>query len=164
MIDFHSVYERHAQDLYRFALYLSGNRAVAEDLVADAFVRLWTASGDIRNETIKGYLLTIVRNLYFTSRRHTARQVPLDEVDVVADVAASIDVRLEQREELARVREMLGTLSDVDRSALLLRALHAMPYDEIARALEISTAAAKVKVHRARLKLVEACRAQEVSS
>lgn len=172
MIDFHSVYERHARDLFRFALYLSGNRAVAEDLVADAFVKLWTASGEIRSETIKGYLLTIVRNLHFTSRRRAARQLPLGDESVVADLAASIDVRLEQREDLARVRAVLGTLSDVDRSALLLRALHDLPYDEIARALEISVAAAKVKVHRARLRLVEKCRPapssverpQEVSS
>ena len=85
---------------------------------------------------------------------------------------ASIEVRIEQREALARVRDVLGTLSEVDRSALLLRALHDMPYDEIARALGISTAAAKVKVHRARLKLAEksgpalssAERPQEVSS
>lgn len=164
MIDFHSVYQRHAKDLYRFALYLSGDRALAEDLVADAFVRLWTASGDIRTATIKGYLLTIVRNLYFTSRRRSERQTCLNDADVVADLAASIDTRIEQREELALVRKVLATLSETDRAALLLRALHAMPYDEIANALEISTAAAKVKIHRARLKLLEACRPQEVSS
>ena len=172
MIDFHSLYERHAPDLYRFALYLSGNKALAEDLVADAFVRLWTASGAIRADTVKAYLLTIVRNLYFTSRRRSARQAALEDPDVLADVAASIDVRLEQREELARVRETLATFSEIDRSALLLRALHDMPYDDIARALEISVAAAKVKVHRARLKLVQTCRPalsavegpQEVSS
>lgn len=164
MIDFHSVYERHAGDLLRFALYLTGDRAAAEDLVADAFVRLWTAHGEIRMDTIKGYLFAIVRNLFLTSRRRAARQAPLDDAAVVADLAASIDTRLEQREELARVREALATLSEVDRAALLLRALHDLPYEEIARALGISLAAAKVKVHRARLKLAGIGRPQEVSS
>jgi RNA polymerase sigma-70 factor, ECF subfamily len=164
MIDFHTVYERHAADLRRFALYLSGNPAVADDLVADAFVRLWTARGEIRTETLRAYLMAIVRNLYLTSRRRGARDVALDDTLVVADLAASVQMRLEQREQLAAVRATLASLSEVDRSALLLRALHDMPYDEIARVLEISLAAAKVKVHRARLRLASVTSRERVPS
>jgi len=47
----------------------------------------------------------------------------------------------------------LQTLAEIDRAALLLRALEDMPYEEIARTLGISLASAKVKVHRARLML-----------
>jgi RNA polymerase sigma-70 factor (ECF subfamily) len=164
MIDFHTIYERHAGDLHRFALYLTGNPALADDLVADAFVRLWTSSGAIRTETVRAYLIAIVRNLYLNSRRQSGRNVPLDNTHVVADVAASIDVRLEQREALARVREVLASLAEVDRSALLLRALHGLPYDQIARVLDISLAAAKVKVHRARLRLAAAVTGEQVLS
>jgi RNA polymerase sigma-70 factor (ECF subfamily) len=153
MIDLHVVYQRHAADLRRFALYLTGNPAQADDLVAEAFVRLWTATGEVRTETVKAYLIAIVRNLFLNSRRRDARDVPLDDTHVVADVAASIELRLEQREQLAHVRATLASLAEVDRSALLLRALHDMPYEEIARVLDISLAAAKVKVHRARLRL-----------
>ena len=90
MIDFHTVYARHAADLRRFALYLTGNPALADDLVADAFVRLWTTTTAIRTETVKGYLIAIVRNLYLNSRRRDARDVPLDDTHAIADVAASI--------------------------------------------------------------------------
>ncbi|MGQ0733769.1 MAG: RNA polymerase sigma factor [Acidobacteriota bacterium] len=164
MIDFHTVYQRHAGELRRFALYLSGNPAIADDLVADAFVRLWTTTGEIRTETIKGYLIAIVRNLYLNSRRRGARDVPLDDTHVVVDLAASIDTRLEQREQLALVRATLASLAEIDRSALLLRALHEMPYEEIARVLEISVAAAKVKVHRARLRLAAVLTKEKVLS
>ena len=164
MIDFHTVYERHAADLHRFALYLTGNPALADDLVADAFVRLWTASGGIRTDTVRAYLIAIVRNLYLNSRRRGARDVPLDDTHVVADVAASIDARIEHRETLARVRATLASFPEIDRSALLLRALHDMPYDEIARVLNISLAAAKVKVHRARLRLAAALTEEKVLS
>jgi RNA polymerase sigma-70 factor (ECF subfamily) len=58
--------------------------------------------------------------------------------------------------ELDRTRDAIQTLSEVDRTALLLRIQHEMPYDEIARILEIPLTTAKVKVHRARLKLAEA--------
>jgi RNA polymerase sigma-70 factor (ECF subfamily) len=46
-------------------------------------------------------------------------------------------------------------LPEKDRAALLLRAMEGMPYEQIARTLGISVSAAKVKVHRARLALVD---------
>ena len=54
---------------------------------------------------------------------------------------------------MRQLRVALLELSDVDRTALLMRAQEGLRYDEIARALDVSVSAAKVKVHRARLKL-----------
>jgi RNA polymerase sigma-70 factor (ECF subfamily) len=51
------------------------------------------------------------------------------------------------------VLEGLRQLPEIDRAALLMRTHGEMPYEEIARILKVSTANAKVKVHRARLKL-----------
>ena len=53
----------------------------------------------------------------------------------------------------------LQTLPEIDRAAVLLRAEEGMSYEEVAAALGISPVAARVKVHRARLKLAEALRA-----
>jgi RNA polymerase sigma-70 factor (ECF subfamily) len=50
----------------------------------------------------------------------------------------------------------LARLPEIDRAAVLMRADGGLPYEEIAAALQVSVAAAKVKVHRARLKLAEA--------
>jgi RNA polymerase sigma-70 factor (ECF subfamily) len=55
--------------------------------------------------------------------------------------------------ELKAVLAALQTLPEIERAAVLLRAEEGMSYDEIAAALEISPVAARVKVHRARLKL-----------
>jgi RNA polymerase sigma-70 factor (ECF subfamily) len=52
----------------------------------------------------------------------------------------------------------LQTLPEIDRAAVLLRAEEGMSYEEVAAALGISPVAARVKVHRARLKLAEALR------
>ena len=61
---------------------------------------------------------------------------------------------MELQLELQRVQRVLQTLSEIDRAAFVLRVQHALPYAEIARMLEISLAAAKVKVHRVRKKLL----------
>lgn len=74
--DFHTLYERHAPDVLRFALYLSGNRAEAEDLAAEAFARAWTATDPIRTATVKAHLFAIVRNLV---RERARRQRPQGE-------------------------------------------------------------------------------------
>lgn len=57
--------------------------------------------------------------------------------------------------DLRVVLTALAALPEIDRAAALMRADDALTYDEIAAALGISVAAAKVKVHRARLKLAE---------
>jgi RNA polymerase sigma factor (sigma-70 family) len=60
-----------------------------------------------------------------------------------------------QQAELGAVVSSLRLLPEIDRAALLMRALHGLPYQEIAVALGISVSAARVKVHRARASLMK---------
>ena len=77
MDGFREPYERYYTDVYRFALFLTGDVARAEDLAADTFVRAWTARDRIRQETVRAYLLTVTRNLFRdhvrAARPHVAR-------------------------------------------------------------------------------------------
>ena len=44
MLDFHELYTRYAADVHRFALFLSGNRALADDITSETFLRAWSSS------------------------------------------------------------------------------------------------------------------------
>lgn len=156
LVDFGALYQAHARDLRRFALYLSGNAALADDLVSEAFVRAWTVRERVEMATVRGYLFTIVRNLFLKQRRHERRHVALDER--LADARPGPDERAGGHQDLEVVLAALAALPEVDRAALLMRADEGVPYEEIAAALGISTVAAKVKVHRARLRLAESLR------
>jgi RNA polymerase sigma-70 factor (ECF subfamily) len=149
--DLSALYRKYAPDVFRFALYLSGERSEAEDITAETFVRVWAAPGRIEMTTVKGYLFTIARNLFLQGLRKRSRHVDLDHEP--ADAQASPHARAEQKAELRAVVAGMEKLPEVDRAVLLMRALDGMPYEEIARALGISLGAAKVKVHRARLAL-----------
>jgi len=151
MTDLDALYRRYAAEVFRFALYLTGERSDAEDITSETFVRAWTSSTPIALATVRGYLFTIARNLFLQSRRNSARSVTLDE-DLRAARASPLE-ETEHRTELAAVIARLRTLPEVDRSALVMRAEYDMAYEEIARALGISVPAARVKVHRARLAL-----------
>jgi RNA polymerase sigma-70 factor (ECF subfamily) len=149
--DFHALYVRYSPDVFRFALYLSGDRHDAEDITSETFVRAWTAPGPIRAATVKGYLLTIARNLFLAGRKKRAREVPVPES--IADPGPGPAAPAELDSELAAAVASLQRLSEVDRAALVMRAVEEMSYDEIAHALGISLAATKVRIHRARLAL-----------
>ncbi len=155
MDDFSALYRKYAPDVFRFALYLSGDRSQAEDIASETFVRVWASSEPIQLATVKGYLFTIARNLFLQGLRGKSRLVGLSaELDrELPDPQASPYVQAERKEELNAVLAGLQKLPEIDRAALLMRALDGLAYEEISRALGISLASAKVKVHRARLAL-----------
>ena len=150
-LDFHSLYRNHAPDVYRFALFLSGDRTLAEDIVSETFIRVWGARERVEIRTVRAYLLAIARNLFLQGRRREKRIAALD--DNLPDPRRRADDSRESRDELSRVLAQLQRLPEIDRSALLMRAEENLSYDEIAAALGISPGAARVKIHRARAKL-----------
>jgi RNA polymerase sigma-70 factor (ECF subfamily) len=151
MTDFSALYRKYAPDVYRFALYLSNERGEAEDITSETFVRAWTSPEPIEVATVKGYLFTIARNLFLQGLRKKSRHVPLD--DNLRDLKSSPYARAEQNEKLDSVLGELQRLPEASRVALLMHAVDGMPYEEIARVLDISLAAVKVKIYRARLAL-----------
>ena len=147
MLSFHDLYERHSRDVYRFALFLSSDATIAEDLTADTFVRAWTARGSIRDTTIRAYLLTITRNLWRDRQRRAWRLVPLDE-SVAA--TAVFQVQAEHAIDLGWAEKLLQHVASGDRDALLLFARDGLSYDEIAQRLGIDAGAVKSRIFRAR--------------
>jgi len=156
MTDFGTLYQRYAKDVFRFSLYLSGNRGEAEDITSETFVRAWASSEPIRADTVKGYLFTIARNLYLQGLRKSRRHVALGEE--MPDLQAGPLAVAEQKAEFRAVLARLRNLPETDRSAVLLRAMEGLSYEEIATALGLSLSAVKTKIHRARLALAGARR------
>jgi len=160
MLEFHELYERYAPDVYRFAYWLAGDSAEAQDITAETFVRAWVNWDSIRTETLKAYLLTIARNVYLGQRR--ARRFQTELPESVPDPQPDPETLAADRESIETVRRVLLTLPEIDRAAFVLRVQHGLPYSEVARVLQLSVGAAKVKVHRARLRLLTARASEEV--
>jgi len=161
MFTFQDLYESYATEVYRFAFWLAGDSFDAEDITSETFVRAWVNHSTIRTETLKAYLFTIARNIYLEQQRKRKHQAALE--DIYPDPAPGPDRLTEAQVELQRVQQFLQTLPEIDRAAFVLRVQHELPYIEIARVLGLSLAAAKVKVHRARVKLLKARLGKEVA-
>ena len=152
MLNFQDLYESYATDVFRFALWLAGNRSEAEDITSETFIQAWINRSTIRTETLKAYLFAIARNAYLGRQRKRKQHVMLE--DIYHDPAPGPHQQVETQDELLSVHKFLQTLPETDRSAFVLRVLYEMPYAEIARVLTLSLSSAKVKVHRVRKKLL----------
>ena len=151
MITFHEMYERHSKDVYKYAFWLSGNADDADDITSETFARAWVGREEIRTETVKAYLFSIARNHYLKGLRRTKRQSDLDPAHI--DPQPDPEQQVESRLKLDRAISAIQKLPEADRAAFLLRVQHELPYDEIARVLQLPLTSVKVKIHRARLKL-----------
>jgi RNA polymerase sigma-70 factor, ECF subfamily len=146
---FEDLYRAHSGSVYRFVLYLTHNTAVADDVTAETFLRVWSSPVPVQMETVRGWLLAIARNLVFEQARKTRREAEVTDLACALRLDESIDAR----RELAAVLAELGNLSEADRSALLLRSEGELSYREIAHIVGSTEQAVRVRVFRARARL-----------
>ena len=149
---FEQLYTTYFPDVYRFAVWLTRDPTQAEDVASETFIRAWARRDRLRTETLKGYLLAIARNIFIKQlhRSNKSEQLTEDLADRSPDPHRAAAARMD----LDRVTRALSQMPSPDRLALVLRMEYSLPYEEIARVLDISAGAARVKVHRARRRLL----------
>ena len=146
--------------MYRYAIWLCRDKAIAEDVVQEALLRAWKSLDALREaDAAKPWLLTIVRRenaRYFERKR-------LETVDV-DNLAPAQELLLaeEPDEQLAEMREALFELEDDYREPLVLQVLMGYSTSEIAELMGLKQGAVLTRLHRARLKLKECVQHREV--
>ena len=141
----------HIDRLFRAAWGLCGSREEAEDLVQETFARVLRKPRILHSEDDLGYLLRVLRNTFYSSRRTAARRpqtTPLpDDLELIEDRSASQpEARLESQELYAAI----SALPDDFRDALLAIDVVGLSYREAARALRVREATITTRLHRAR--------------
>ena len=155
ILDFGSVYREHAGAVYRLAYVLSGTRSDADDLTAEAFARAFAGAGRIEAASVRGYLMTIVRNLAASSGRRPALELlESDTVDAAVDPGEGPEQRLALWQLAARAQDALAALAPADRG-LLLCALDGRNSEAIGVELGLSPVNVRVRLHRIRRRLSE---------
>lgn len=149
---FDALVRGYSGDLFRYAYWLCGEEALAQDLVQESFLRAWRSLDSLRETAAaKAWLITILRReharLY---ERKTPQFVDVDEVEV-ADVREALTP--EGLGEDALIRAAMLKLDAKYREPLLMQVLGGFSCEEIARELNISSAAVMTQLFRARQKL-----------
>jgi RNA polymerase sigma-70 factor (ECF subfamily) len=142
-------------DLLRFAFWLSRDRALAEDVVQETFLRAWKAQDSLKDEgAAKPWFLTIIRREYARSFERK-RFVTVDVDELVAREEPMLAVADEQ--ELGELRAAIFRLPDEYREPLVLQVLMGYSTAEIAEELNLTGAAVLTRLFRARKQLRAMC-------
>ncbi len=159
MEDFEALVERHQHAIYAFALNLTGDRAEADDVAQEAFVRAWRAFGgydEERRRLLKErpWLHRIALNVF---RNRVRRPAPLELHETSAPAPAarepeSVALRNAERE---RLRRHLLALPRPYREAVVLRHVQGLGYAEAALVLGVPVGTVKSNCHRGLRRLQE---------
>lgn len=140
--------------LRAFAISLSGSYSLADDLVQDTLVKAWSHADSFEKGTnFRAWLVTILRNTYFTQYRKRAREVQ----DSDGAIAGQIPTKAEQESKLtvSDVQKALDKLAPEHREILLMIGITELSYEETAAICGIAVGTVKSRLNRARAKLAE---------
>jgi len=170
------LYRRRHPAIYRFALHMSGNAAVAEDVTQEVFMTLIRDATrfDPARGTLGGYLFGVARNLVRRRWEQERNSFPLPpEGEHLPPHGAGAGVSGDGRsrngsghaedefasfETVGRVRQAVATLPANYREVVVLCEFEEMSYEEAADALDCPIGTVRSRLHRARALLVEKLR------
>lgn len=155
--EFERLYAEHAQRLFGFLVYRTGDRALAEDLVADTFEAAYRARSrfDRRRASARTWLYTIALNLLRDQGRRQGAQARAYERTVAGAEGApqASDAALERVVERDRIMRALAGLSERERECVALRFGADLSLKEIAAALGEPVTTVEGRLYRALRKL-----------
>ncbi len=153
---FEDVYRAHHQVLYRYCRSILGSDEDARDALQSAMTRAFAAlTVEERDFELRPWLFRIAHNEAISLLRQPRTVQTVDGVPEIATDA--LHQRVDDRRDLALLQADIGTLTDRQRGALVMRELSGLSHEEIAAALTLSVGAVKQAIFEARTALQE-CR------
>jgi RNA polymerase sigma factor (sigma-70 family) len=161
---FEALCSRYQARLLSFVRHMLGSREDAEDVLQEVFAAAFNAVlADERPINVRPWLYRIARNRSLNHLRR-ASAVGVDSMDVhFADHGLSTGDRVLRRETFRELLADVGQLPETQRTALLLREIDALSYEQIAHAMETTVPSVKSLLVRARISLAEAAEARKLS-
>lgn len=142
--------------MFRYAYNIVGSRFAAEDVVQEAMIKIWKRREQfVEIENKEAWCVTVTRNLAIDKLRAEKKKRANDitEYHHISDAAPAPDKQLEQKDAVAKVRELIDNLSPQQKEIITLRDIEGYTYQEIADIVGISIDQVKVNLHRARKSL-----------
>ncbi len=161
---FETIVDRYQGRLLGFCRQMLGSTEDAEDVLQEVFVNAYRAMlADEREINLRPWLYRIARNRCLNHLRKPTADAQ-ESMDMVPAVdAASTAEKVHNREEFRQILSDVNKLPETQRSALLLREMDALSYEEIAAAMDTTVPSVKSLLVRARISLAEASQARQLT-
>ncbi|QOV47702.1 RNA polymerase sigma factor [Streptomyces chromofuscus] len=158
---FGELFDAYARSVYNHAFRLTGEWAVAEDVVSLTFLDAWRLreKADPEGGSLRPWLLgiatNVTRNTRRAARRHAAAIARLPRDEPVRDFADEVAGRVDDAAQLALVRTALAELRRAEREVLALCVWAGLDYQAAAQALGVPVGTVRSRLSRARTKLAK---------
>ncbi len=166
---FEELVKRHQRTVYALLYQLAPDWTDTSDLAQEVFIRVWRSINNLRNpSSFRSWLTQIVTNLFYDELRRRPRRLPtvsmdegLDDGDDegptrdIPDVSALPDETILNNELSEVIRDAMNKLPEQFRTAIVLRELEGLSYEEIAILTKTEMGTVKSRIARARTKLQE---------
>ena len=138
----------YADNVYRFIVKNLRHTEDAEDIVQSAFEKLWIHKDSVETAKAKSYLFTVAYHLLIDHTRKAKR------ISIQESFENDTQTAYQENKALKKVlHDALATLSETQRSLVLLKDYEGYSYEEIGEITKLTTDQVRVYLHRARLKL-----------
>jgi RNA polymerase sigma factor (sigma-70 family) len=161
---FRVIHDRYRQRLFAYTRQmLSGSRQDAEDALQDVFVRAYSSlRSDNRPIALRAWLYRVAHNRCIDQLRRPTL-APADMLDLPRMTVPDPLAEAERREDLARLIADVRRLPTQQRSALLMRELDGLSYNDLAEVLDVTVPAVKSLLVRARVGLAQSAEARDTA-
>ncbi len=161
---FEALFSRYQSRLLAFCRHMLGSREDAEDVLQEVFAAAFNAIlADEREINVRPWLYRIARNRSLNHLRR-ASAIGMDSMDThFADGGLSTAEKVMRRESFRQLIGDVQQLPETQRTALLLREIDALSYEQISDAMETTVPAVKSLLVRARISLAEAAEARRLT-
>ena len=156
--DFKRKFLPYHRKLYRTAFHLMGNAQDAEDMVQEAYLKLWKRRDelptDIANQ--EAYCVTLVKHVCHDALRLAHLEEdgrPPEELPIIGSTNVAHEVEL--KDEARQVMTLIGQLPDQQRQIMQMRDVEDLAYEEIEKATGLTSVNIRVLLSRARKKVRE---------
>ena len=156
--DFKRKFLPYHRKLYRAALHLMGNAQDAEDMVQEAYLKLWKRRDELPTDiaNLEAYCVTLVKHVCHDALRlaHLEEDgCPPEELPIAGSTNVAHEVEL--KDEAHQVMTLIGQLPDQQRQIMQMRDVEDLPYEEIEKATGLTSVNIRVLLSRARKKIRE---------
>ncbi len=140
------IFNNHSETLRNFIYYKCGDLQQAEDIVQDAFIKLWNNCAKVIFKKAKSYLYTIAKNAFLNEMAH--KKVVLEhQIHLAKDrTNESPEFILEEQEFLEKLKRVIADLPEKQREVFLLSRIDKKKYTEIAEILNLSVKAVEKRM------------------
>ncbi|MCR9289996.1 MAG: sigma-70 family RNA polymerase sigma factor [Bacteroidetes bacterium] len=146
---FKSVFVEQAKGLRNFLYYKTGNLQQAEDLVQDAFAKLWENCAKVIFDKARSFLFTVANNLFLNQVEHKKIVLKFENRGHSQRSDLTPQFLMEEEEFRKRLEEGISNLPEGQRVVFLMNRIDKKKYREIAEELNISVKAVEKRMHKA---------------